>query len=126
MSEGYVHPAATSKTQSARTVYENREELLSIWVKRVKAEVKSAGVLRNPIIVNTIPLFIERLAESLCEECTRETVTEASNFAQEHGGERARVTQYGPEQVIQEYQILREVIHSKIVSIAPMSPREEH
>ncbi len=122
----YVHPASITHTQSARILYAKREQILTEWLKRVKAEVKTAGVLLNPIIINTIPLFIERLSESLCEECERETATESSNFAQEHGSERARVTQYGPEQVIQEYQILREVIRSHILTATTMSEREEN
>lgn len=112
-------------TLSARTLFDHREEVLTEWMHRVKAEVKTAGVLVNPVIINTIPLFIERLSESLCVECTRETATESSNYAQEHGSERARVTRYGPEQVIQEYQILREVVRRKILSFTPMNEREE-
>lgn len=123
--KGYVSPAASSPTISARTLYDRREAVLGTWLTRVKEEVKSASDLQNPIVINTIPLFLERLAESLCPECSRETATESSNHAQEHGGERARVTRYGPEQIIQEYQILREVTRNVIQEVTKLSENEE-
>lgn len=124
MLEPKVHPATISKTLAAKTLYERREEVLSEWVNRVRVEVKTAENLLNPVLTNTIPLFIERLAESLCAECSRETATESSNSAQEHGGERARITRYGPEQIIQEYQLLQEVIRRKIIEVTPLHSNE--
>lgn len=124
MHEPKVHPATISKTLAAKILYEKREEVLSEWVNRVRIEVKSAENLLNPVLTNTIPLFIERLAESLCAECSRETATESSNSAQEHGGERARITRYGPEQIIQEYQLLQEVIRRKIIEATPLHSNE--
>lgn len=124
MPEAKVHPATITKTLSAKVLYDNREAVLSEWMRRVCTEVKSAGTLLNPVLTNTMPLFIERLAESLCVECSRETATESSNSAQEHGGERARITQYGPEQIIQEYQILQDVIRRTITSSVPLHDNE--
>lgn len=124
MPEAKVHPATITKTLSAKVLYDNREAVLSEWMKRVRTEVKSAGTLLNPVLTNTMPLFIERLAESLCVECSRETATESSNSAQEHGGERARITQYGPEQIIQEYQILQDVIRRTITASVPLHDNE--
>lgn len=121
-----VHPAAISQTIAARTLYEKREVVLSSWLGRIKAEVPAAHTLINPILVNTMPLFIERLAESLCAECSRETATEASNAAQEHGSERARVTRYGPEQILQEYQILREVVRAVLQEETKLTEIEEN
>ncbi len=123
--QGYVSPAATSKNLAAKTVYEQREDILSRWLSRVRDEVKTAGDLQYPILINTMPLFIERLAESICPECSRKTATESSNHAEEHGGERARITRYGPEQIIQEYQILREVVREVVQKIVALTPSED-
>lgn len=117
--------APKSKTPSARIVFEDREEILSEWLRRVKAEVGTADRLLNPILVNTIPLFLEGLAEALCEETARGTATESLNMPQEHGAERARVTRYGPDQLIQEFNILRDVIRKHILARAELSEREE-
>ena len=124
MPEAKVHPATITKTLSARILYTKRESILTEWVDRVREEVKTAGNLLNPVLTNTMPLFIERLAETLCEECNREIATESSNSAQEHGGERARITKYGPEQIIQEYQILQEIIRRTINAVNPVHPNE--
>ena len=124
MPEAKVHPATITKTLAAKTLYEKREEVLSEWMERVRNEVKTASSLLNPVLSNTMPLFIERLAESLCAECSRETATESSTSAQEHGGERARITRYGPEQIIQEYQILQAVVRRTISNVIPLHESE--
>lgn len=119
------HPAAVTATPSARLLFRLRERILTVWVDRVQEHVRTADALRAPIIINTIPLFLDGLAEALCEECSRETATESSNIAQEHGGERARVTNYGPDQIIEEYKILREVIRAQLQKEIVLTERDE-
>ena len=118
------HSALSTKTPSAQFLYAKRNEILDAWMKRVKAEVATAAELLNPVVIDTIPLFLDGLSEALCEECTRETATESSNMAQEHGGERARVTRYGPEQIIQEYQILQNIVRHTITAVIPLHETE--
>jgi signal transduction histidine kinase len=117
--------AEKSLTPSARALYAHREVILTTWARRVKAEVSTASQLRNPVIINTFPLFIERLAAALCQECGHETATESSTVAQEHGSERARVTRYGPEQIIQEYQILRDVVRTELRKLVVLTEQDE-
>lgn len=94
------------------TLDQLREPILKKWIARVKTEIPTASAIGTPIIVNTIPVFLTNLAEALDENFSRTTATEFTNVAQEHGGERARITEYGPDEVIQEYLILREVVIS--------------
>lgn len=119
------HPAAKTTTPSAKVLYRLREKVLSVWVERVQEYVRTADQLRAPIIINTIPLLLDGLAEALCEECSRETATESSNIAQEHGGERARVTNYGPDQIIEEYKILKEVVREQLQTEIVLTDRDE-
>ena len=121
----YKHPAQQSKTPSAKALFALKEEILSDWLERVKSEIVTAVTLNSPIVINTIPLFLDCLAEALCEECSREIATESSNMAQEHGSERARITRYGPEQIIQEYQILRDVVRDRVRAAVPLTSRDE-
>ncbi len=118
------HPALKTRSVPAKLLYENREQILEEWMKRVKAEVPLARSIDNPILVNTIPLFIAKLAETLCEDAGQESTVDTSNLAQEHGGERARITRYGPDQLIQEYIILREVIAGKLATLTTLKDRE--
>ncbi len=94
----------------ARFISERQSVILDRWLVGVKTHVKSARPLDLPIIVNTIPAFLTHLAEALDGKYGTEVVAGSNNIAQEHGGERARITDYSPDQVIQEYLLLRDVI----------------
>ncbi|MEZ0393213.1 MAG: sensor histidine kinase [Pseudobdellovibrionaceae bacterium] len=113
-----------SKTPSARTLYQLRYEIINIWEQKVREQVKFASQLQSPIIVDTVPIFLERLAEALCEQHPRFTATESTTISQEHGGERARLTHYGPDQFIQEYQILRDTVLQILQSHIQLTERD--
>lgn len=90
---------------------ELRELVFAEWGKKVSASVKGAGTLPHPILINTLPTLYDNIAESLTEGYPRSgaaAVTPA--VASEHGGERARLTNYEVTAVICEYQILRSTI----------------
>ncbi len=92
---------------TARRLVDQRDSVLEVWSDRIRKEMPSARKMDQPILVNTIPVLLEYIAEILSPEFPRNDKTPLSNLAQEHGSERARLTQYGPEDVIQEFQILR-------------------
>ncbi|MFZ4875836.1 sensor histidine kinase [Janthinobacterium sp. Mn2066] len=85
-----------------------REAVLTNWEQRVRATVQGADQLLTPILINTLPSFFDNLAEALTPGHPRQDATSNSNVPAVHGNERARMTSYGPEQVIQEYQIFRD------------------
>ena len=85
-----------------------RDAVLTAWEQRVRASVQGADQLLTPILINTLPAFFDNLAEALTPGHPRENATSNSNVPAVHGNERARMTNYGPEQVIQEYQIFRD------------------
>lgn len=69
-----------------------------------------AAELLQPILINTLPALLDNLAEMLSPEHPRENVSSDSTLAHEHGGERARLTNYHQGSVIKEYRILRSVL----------------
>lgn len=87
-----------------------RDPVLDYWLREVRARVEGAATLLQPILINTIPSFYDNLAEALTPGLARSDATSHTNVASVHGGERARMTNYGPEQVIHEYQILKEAL----------------
>jgi hypothetical protein len=91
-----------------------QSKILEDWVKAIKNEIESAANLRAPIIVNTIPVFLGNLSEAIDGKLTRETANDSNNVAEAHGGERARVTDYSPDQVIKEYILLRDLVLEKL------------
>ncbi|MBC7429595.1 MAG: sensor histidine kinase [Bacteriovorax sp.] len=86
-----------------------QKEILQEWVREVKLQIKSAAKLQRPIIVNTIPVFLNKLAEAIDGNFFKDNANDSNNIAEEHGGERARITDYSPDQVVQEYVLLREI-----------------
>ncbi|WP_454774960.1 sensor histidine kinase [Janthinobacterium tructae] len=102
------HTGARQPLQRAQRLFAMRDAVLSAWEERVRASVRGADQLLTPILINTLPAFFDNLAEALTPGHPRENATSNSNVPAVHGNERARMTNYGPEQVIQEYQIFRD------------------
>ncbi len=92
---------------TARRMIALRNEVLLEWGKRVRQTVKEAERLPDPILIDTIPSLYDNLAEAITPEYPRATGNEGNTVAAEHGGERARLTNYNAHSVISEYQILR-------------------
>lgn len=87
-----------------------RDEVLRIWELQVRTLVEKAAGVRGPVLINTLPAFYDNIAQSLSPQSARSDATDGNNAASAHGGERARMTDYGPEHIVQEYQIFRSVI----------------
>lgn len=104
-SDQNIEPGKLSPT--ARRMLELRGEVLSEWVSRVRRTVKEAEQLPQPILINTFPALYDNLAEAITPDYPRATGNEGTTVAAEHGGERARLTNYNAHSVISEYQLLR-------------------
>jgi signal transduction histidine kinase len=89
---------------------ELRDVVLDEWGKRLRQTVKEAEQLPHPILIDTFPSLYENLAQAITPGYPRTSVGEGSTIPAEHGGERARLTNYNARAVIAEYQVLRWVI----------------
>lgn len=87
-----------------------REQVFAQWEAEVRASVEEAAQLRHPVLVDTLPVFYDNIAESLTPGYGRQNGADGTTVAAEHGGERARVTSYDHVGLIDEYQILRRCI----------------
>jgi signal transduction histidine kinase len=87
-----------------------RDTVMDHWERAVRERVEGARDLLRPILTNTLPAFFDNIAEALSPDHPRAQGGSFTNSASVHGGERARMTPFGPDQVIHEYQILRESI----------------
>lgn len=63
------------------------------------------------VLINTLPAILDHLAEALSPEHPRRVATQNSTIATEHGGERVRLTRFRLEDLINEYRLLRQVLH---------------
>jgi signal transduction histidine kinase len=98
-------------TENAQALLELRDVVMHRWVDQVREKVKLAERLSPPILINTLPAFFEHIAEAI--NTSAEILIDANvtnSFAQEHGGERARLSFYDYDQLIQEYYILRQAL----------------
>lgn len=102
-----VNPEKLSPT--ARRMLELRDKVLLEWVERVRQSVKEAERLPHPVLINTFPSLYDNIAEAITPDYPRATGDQSNTLASEHGGERARLTNYNVRSVILEYQILGRV-----------------
>lgn len=87
-----------------------REAVMDCWEREVRKRVEGARHLLGPVLTNTLPAFFDNIAESLSPFHPRTQGASGNNSPTAHGNERARMTPFGPDQVIHEYQIFRESI----------------
>ncbi len=88
----------------------NKEFILHRFRDRLRERLKAARVESEPIIINTLPAFITRLALALSPGSEIDFASEYSNLALAHGNERAKLTGYSLAELVHEYQILREIL----------------
>jgi signal transduction histidine kinase len=118
--------AGPEESHAADRLLAHKERLLERWVERVREEIPAATDERPPILVDTLPIFLRYLAEALSPHHPRSTATEGSTLAEEHGGERVRVTRYQLEDLIREYQLLREVLLDVLGESGALTESERH
>ncbi len=93
-----------------KALSQHKKRILETWANRVQHEVAPAKKMRLPILINTMPNFLDNLAQALSPEHPRLSATSFNTLADEHGGERARMTDYSHYELIKEYQLLRSSI----------------
>lgn len=87
-----------------------RDAVMDFWEREVRNRVDGARNLLGPVLTNTLPAFFDNIAEALSPFHPRAQGGSGNNSPTAHGNERARMTPFGPDQVIHEYQIFREAI----------------
>ena len=93
----------------SRQILGMRDLVFAEWEGEVRRSVAGAKHVLHPILINTLPIFYDNIAEALSPDHPRQHATSNTDIAAAHGNERARMTSYGPDQIIQEYQIFRDV-----------------
>jgi signal transduction histidine kinase len=103
-----------------------KDVIVTRFRDRVRDSLPAAMRESPPMIVNTLPAFLTRLAIALSPGSELAFATEYSNIAAQHGNERAKITGYSLGEVIREYQMLREIIVDTLRDQAELSPAEWH
>lgn len=107
-----------------------RERVFETWSRRVREQVRQARSLQQPILIDTLPVFYDNIAQSISPDYPRTSGIDGTTVAAEHGGERARITAYDHAALIEEYQLLRwaifEVLHRDGVALDHVETHAVH
>jgi hypothetical protein len=93
---------------------ELRDDVLSRWAARVTTEISAAADLDRPVLIDTLPILYDDIAEAISPGIQRPFATSKSNLALKHGQERAQMTNYGPADLVHELQLFRDVIFNAL------------
>jgi signal transduction histidine kinase len=102
----------------------SRDRVLALWEARVREEIPTAAAEERAILIDTFPAVLRQIAEALSPRHPRRTATEGSTVAEEHGGERVRMTRFLLEDVIHEYALLRQVLVEVLEEHEPLTRAE--
>lgn len=102
-------PWATLETLAA-VFTEMRDDVMFKWAALVSSEISVAADLDSPVLIDTLPILYDDIAEAISPGIDRPFATSKTNLARMHGQERARMTNYGPGEVVHELQLFRDVI----------------
>jgi len=108
----------------AAVVIRNKEEILRRFCDRAQAALENARREPHPVIIDTLPAFITRLAMALRGIDDLQYASRSSNIAVQHGNERARFTRYSLGELLKEYQFLREILMELLRAQSKPSERE--
>ncbi|WP_083941282.1 sensor histidine kinase [Pseudoduganella violaceinigra] len=106
--------AAVVLSPSSQAMLALRSQVIDAWCQAVRATLGKAGALPDPILLNTLPVFYEHLARLLTQEYYQASGVDVALTAQEHGGERARLSGYDAPTLIREYQLFRQVLFNSL------------
>lgn len=100
-----------STRELASVLKKSKELVLKTWEERCRSLLPAAGPLAPRALRNSLPQFLDELAKTLeYPQSQRYVLDEESRMAKEHGKKRSEQLEYDLSQVIDEYQILRQVL----------------
>jgi signal transduction histidine kinase len=91
-------------------IVRNKEKLLDQFCERVQQALPGARRASHPVLIDTLPAFITRIAMALSDDDRLDYATQYSSLPLQHGNERARFTRYTLAEVLREHQFLREIL----------------
>ncbi len=116
--------------QVSERLKQNAQRIMSLWEKRARAEV-SASIHHDTLVLqNSLPLYLNQLADELSTKIDRtpariaSDAIESTRIGKKHGQERAGYADYSMSQLIFEYHILRQVIFQVLEEETPLGVRD--
>lgn len=113
-----------SRLSASEALLQYKKDIEEKWAHSVRTHIKSASHLEDPLLFDYFPNLIQRIAEALEPDPKRGDGLDGNTAAHEHGGERARLTNFNISQVASEFCLLKEAIHSVLEEKARVSKKE--
>ena len=105
----------------------NNKKIMDIWEKRAICEVEAAVANNSLMLQNSLPEFLKTIEDALSTNIERTSYRirwdkkENTRIGKKHGSERATNFDYTMDQLIFEYQILRQVICEVLEEDTPIT-----
>lgn len=106
--------------KAARVIESQKEEIMDIWVKRVREELHSPSETTDLVLRDHLPLLLDDMITIMKEFDKSEVFTEKKNFhgmlnhSTGHGRHRSSSFGYDVEQVLKEYIILHSIVTTQL------------
>lgn len=110
-----------TRPKPTQILIEQREKIISGWARRAVNEVNQASTLSPHDLVNELPKLVDCIAHALATSSTSAVRDECQELAHSHGSGRARVADYNPDELVQEYCIFCEVLLDTLDSQAQLT-----
>lgn len=108
-----------TRQKAAQYLQSHIPEIMETWEEHVRAATPPLKSQSRIILQNSLPKFIQRLADVLGQSETQNEPIDAA-FAQEHGEQRAQLEGYSLEQVIEEYYAVRLTLITMLQSVGSL------
>ncbi|WP_375758285.1 PAS domain-containing protein [Corallococcus exercitus] len=125
MNDCSSHDSEARPTTAAARLRAHRDTIVQWWTDRVRQAIPAASAQDEHHLRDSLPRFLERMAVALKTGLDHSTVEEDLNtVAQVHGKQRSGLKEYSLQQMLREYQLLREVIFQVLEQEGPLAPPE--
>lgn len=100
---------STGRDSTATRMSKLRADVFVEWEARVRKDLPQADRLSSPILIDTLPAFYDNIVSAISRG-HGDVEGVAKSLAEEHGGERARLTAYGYQSLVDEFQLFRQAL----------------
>ena len=111
-----------NRIDAAQILIRLKVKILHQWESRCRKEVPAAKTLDHLALLDSLPEFIDQLIATLRSTEPQNEAEKNSEVAREHGEDRAGIKEYNLDQVMYEYQVLRNVLIEALEVEGHLSP----
>jgi PAS domain S-box-containing protein len=108
----------------ARRLEKEKEKILGMWEDRARRTLPGADKAERLVLLDGMPDILDELVLSLAHGGPASPCEQNSHNASHHGRQRAAATDFSLEQVLAEYELMRQVLFEVLEAKAPLSVEE--